>query len=111
MKPVLIYSMNVSVDGFIADREGAFGWAAPSEELFRFHTALVREVGGYLCGRQEVADVQPVLMTGAAGFEPATSRVLSRRDALRTVAERRVMPAKEVHRDAHRVDQQGFMGA
>ncbi|MDX6382103.1 MAG: hypothetical protein QOI57_3127 [Rubrobacteraceae bacterium] len=23
---MLIYSMSVSVDGFIADREGAFGW-------------------------------------------------------------------------------------
>ena len=36
---MLIYSMSVSVDGFIADREGAFGWTAPSEEQFRFHLA------------------------------------------------------------------------
>src|SRR5436189_6335522 len=49
---MLIYSMNVSVDGFIADREGAFEWAAPDEELFRFHTAQTRELGGYLCGRR-----------------------------------------------------------
>jgi dihydrofolate reductase len=49
---MLIYSMSVSVDGFIADREGAFGWTAPSEELFRFHTALISELGGYLCGRR-----------------------------------------------------------
>src|SRR3954453_12113413 len=49
---MLIYSMGVSVDGFIADREGAFGWSAPSEEQFRFHTAQVRELGGYLCGRR-----------------------------------------------------------
>jgi dihydrofolate reductase len=49
---MLIYSMSVSVDGFIADREGAFGWTAPSEELFRFHTALVSELGGYLLGRR-----------------------------------------------------------
>jgi dihydrofolate reductase len=49
---MLIYSMSVSVDGFIADREGGFGWGAPSEELFRFHTALVSELGGYLCGRR-----------------------------------------------------------
>src|SRR5918996_4335308 len=49
---MLIYSMSVSVDGFIADREGAFGWTAPSEELFRFHLAQVRELGGYLCGRR-----------------------------------------------------------
>ena len=48
---MLIYSMGVSVDGFIADREGAFGWTVPSEEQFRFHIAQVRELGGYLCGR------------------------------------------------------------
>jgi dihydrofolate reductase len=48
---MLIYSMNVSVDGFIADREGAFGWTVPSDELFRFHTAQVRKLGGYLLGR------------------------------------------------------------
>jgi hypothetical protein len=36
---MLIYSMSTSVDGFIADREGGFEWGAPSEELFRFHTA------------------------------------------------------------------------
>jgi hypothetical protein len=33
--------MSVSVDGFIADREGGFGWTAPSEELFRFHLTQV----------------------------------------------------------------------
>jgi dihydrofolate reductase len=49
---MLIYSMSVSVDGFIADREGAFGWTAPSEELFRFHIEQVRELGGFLCGRR-----------------------------------------------------------
>jgi dihydrofolate reductase len=49
---MLIYSMGVSVDGFIADREGAFGWGAPSEEQFRFHLAQVRELGAYLLGRR-----------------------------------------------------------
>ena len=49
---MLIFSMSVSVDGFIADREGAFEWGAPSEELFRFHTALVSELGGCLLGRR-----------------------------------------------------------
>ena len=48
---MLIFSMSVSVDGF-TDREGAFAWTAPSEELFRFHTAAVSELGGYLCGRR-----------------------------------------------------------
>ena len=49
---MLIYSMSVSVDGFIADREGGFEWTAPSEELFGFHLAQVRELGGYLLGRR-----------------------------------------------------------
>src|SRR5215208_1361705 len=49
---MLIYSMSTSVDGFIADREGGFDWTPPTEELFRFHTALVSELGGYLCGRR-----------------------------------------------------------
>jgi dihydrofolate reductase len=49
---VLIYSMSVSVDGFITDRAGDFGWTVPSEELFRFHLDRVRELGGCLCGRR-----------------------------------------------------------
>jgi dihydrofolate reductase len=49
---VLIYSMSVSVDGFITDRDGAFGWTAPSDELFAFHIEQVRALGGYLLGRR-----------------------------------------------------------
>jgi dihydrofolate reductase len=49
---MLIYSMSVSVDGFIADRAGGFGRSAPSEELFRFHLARVRELGCHLLGRK-----------------------------------------------------------
>jgi dihydrofolate reductase len=49
---VLIYSMSVSVDGFIADREGAFGWGVPNEEQFAFHSVQTRELGGFLCGRR-----------------------------------------------------------
>ena len=49
---MLIYSMGVSVDGFIADRERAFGWTIPDEEQFRFHLAQIRELGCYLLGRR-----------------------------------------------------------
>ena len=49
---MLIYSMSLSVDGFIADREGGFGWSVPGEEQFRFHVAQTRELGGFLCGRR-----------------------------------------------------------
>jgi hypothetical protein len=49
---MLVSSMSVSVDGFIADRDGAFGWTAPSDEHFRFQLAQTRELGGYPCGRR-----------------------------------------------------------
>src|SRR3954467_1438741 len=49
---MLIYSMGVSVDGFITDREGSFDWSGPSEEQFRFHLAEVSGLGAYLCGRR-----------------------------------------------------------
>jgi dihydrofolate reductase len=44
--------MSVSVDGFIADREGSFEWTPPDDELFGFHLAKVGELGGYLLGRR-----------------------------------------------------------
>ena len=49
---MLIVSMSVSVDGFIADRDGDLGWGAPSDELFAFHLEQVGELGGYLLGRR-----------------------------------------------------------
>ena len=61
---MLIYSMSVSVDGFVADREGAFRVDGASREAVRFHTAHVSELGGYLCGRRlyETMLVWAVLM-------------------------------------------------
>ncbi len=49
---MLIYSMSVSADGFIADREGAFGFTVPNDEQFRFHTEETRKVGGFIIGRR-----------------------------------------------------------
>ncbi|MFC7343717.1 dihydrofolate reductase family protein [Saccharopolyspora griseoalba] len=49
---MLIYSMNVSVDGYIADREGQLGWSVPGTEQFRFHVEQVRQLGRFLCGRR-----------------------------------------------------------
>jgi dihydrofolate reductase len=48
----LIYSMSVSLDGFIAGPDGAIDWSVPDEELFRFHTQQVLETGMQLCGRR-----------------------------------------------------------
>jgi dihydrofolate reductase len=49
---MLLYSMGVSADGFSNDREGAFAWSAPDDELFRFHTERIGELGGLLLGRR-----------------------------------------------------------
>ena len=49
--PTLIYSMSVSLDGYIAGPDGAIDWAAPDEELMRFHNEQTRELTGHLCGR------------------------------------------------------------
>ena len=48
----LIYSLTVSLDGFIAGPDGAIDWSVPDEELFRFHTQQVQQTGVQLCGRR-----------------------------------------------------------
>jgi dihydrofolate reductase len=48
----LIYSMGVSLDGFIAGPGGEIDWSAPDEELHRFHNQQAREVGVQLYGRR-----------------------------------------------------------
>ena len=44
----LIYSMGVSLDGFIAGPGGDIDWSAPDEELHRFHNQQARETGAHL---------------------------------------------------------------
>jgi dihydrofolate reductase len=48
----LIYSSIMSLDGYIADADGRFGWAAPDEEVFAFVNELERSFGTYLYGRR-----------------------------------------------------------
>ena len=63
----LIYSMRVSLDGFIAGPGGEIDWSAPDEELHRFHNQQMREIGAHLFGRRlyevmtywETADENP----------------------------------------------------
>ena len=46
------YSMGVSLDGYIAGPDGQFDWTVPDEEVFRFVTDEIREVGVHLLGRR-----------------------------------------------------------
>ena len=48
----LIYSMSVSLDGFIAGPGGDIEWGGPDEELHRFHNQQVSEIGAHLLGRR-----------------------------------------------------------
>ena len=48
----LIYSAITSLDGYVADQDGSFDWAAPDEEMHTFVNHLERPVGTYLYGRR-----------------------------------------------------------
>jgi dihydrofolate reductase len=48
----LLYVMNASLDGYIADEDGKFDWGAPGEEYYSFISDLLRPVGTYLYGRR-----------------------------------------------------------
>lgn len=41
-----------SLDGYVADVEGRFDWAAPDEDVHAFVNGLERDVGTYLYGRR-----------------------------------------------------------
>src|SRR5215212_8777489 len=70
------YSMGVSLDGYIVGPDGDFDWTAPDEEVFRFATDEVREVGVHLLGRRlyetmlywETADQDPSLDASTLEF-------------------------------------------
>ena len=48
----LIYSMGVSLDGFIAGPGGEIDWSPPDDELHSFHNERLRAIGVQLCGRR-----------------------------------------------------------
>jgi dihydrofolate reductase len=48
----LSYSAIASLDGYVADEDGNFDWAAPDEEVHAFVNDLERPVGTYLYGRR-----------------------------------------------------------
>jgi len=63
------YSMGVSLDGYVVGPDGGFDWTAPDEEVIRFVTDEIRQVGVHLLGRRlyqtmlywETADQDPSL--------------------------------------------------
>jgi dihydrofolate reductase len=48
----LIYVTNVSLDGYIEDEQGGISWFPLGDEVFAFHTEMLRSVGTLLYGRR-----------------------------------------------------------
>ena len=86
----LIYSALASLDGYVADEDGNFEWAAPDEEVHAFVNDLERPVETYLYGRRmyetmvfwETVDTgpdqEPVMRDFAAIWRAAEKVVYSR---------------------------------
>jgi dihydrofolate reductase len=47
----LIYLITTSLDGYVADKNGDFSWAMPTEEVHMFVNDCLRNVGTFLMGR------------------------------------------------------------
>lgn len=48
----LIYTTNVSLDGFIEDPDGAFDFLPPGDDVFAAHTELMESIGTLVYGRR-----------------------------------------------------------
>jgi dihydrofolate reductase len=108
----LIYSAITSLDGYVADKDGNFDWAAPDDEVHRFVNDLERPVGTYLYGRgmyevmvawedaHTFADGQPVLQDFAQIWQSAEKIVYSR--TLQTVSSARTRIERDFDPDAIR---------
>jgi dihydrofolate reductase len=105
----LIYSAITSLDGYVADGDGNFDWAAPDEELHRFVNDLERPVATYLYGRRmyevmvywetaspALVDEQPFMQDYAEIWQAADkvvySTTLERASSARTRIERTFDP-------------------
>jgi dihydrofolate reductase len=85
----LIYSAIASLDGYVADADGNFDWAAPDDELHAFVNDLERQIGTYLYGRRmyetmvfwetahTLADQPPVVRDFTAIWQAADKVVFS----------------------------------
>ena len=69
----LVYSAIASLDGYVADESGGFGWARPDEEVHAFVNELERPVGTYLYGRRMYE-----VMAGWDAVEPGQGSPVTR---------------------------------
>jgi dihydrofolate reductase len=97
----LIYAAIASLDGYVADEDGNFDWAAPDEEVHAFVNDLERRIGTCLYGRRmyEVmavwetmleVDQPPVIRDFAELWQAADKVVYSRTLAEASTARTRI---------------------
>jgi len=108
----LIYAALTSLDGYVADEDGNFDWAKPSEEVHVFVNDLERPVGTHLYGRRmyevmaywetadTVADQPPFVRDYAKIWKAAEKIVYSR--TLAEVSSARTRIEREFDIDAIR---------
>src|SRR5882724_5027562 len=109
----LIYAAITSLDGYVADENGNFDWAAPDEEVHAFVNDLERTAGTYLYGRRmyevmvywesanNVADEPPVVQDYATIWQAADKIVYSK--TLETVSSARTRIEREFDPEAVRL--------
>jgi dihydrofolate reductase len=95
----LLYVMNASLDGYIADEDGKFDWGAPGEEYLAFINDLVRPVGTYLYGRR-LYELMAVWETdpAAAAQSPAAREFAGLWQAADKLVYSRTLPAASTTR-------------
>jgi dihydrofolate reductase len=107
----LIYSAITSLDGYVADEDGNFDWAAPDAEVHTFINDLERPVGTYLYGRRmyevmvtwesaSVADQPPFVQDFAEIWQAADKIVYSK--TLETVSSAKTRIEREFDPEAVR---------
>jgi dihydrofolate reductase len=74
----LVYAAIASLDGYVADEDGNFDWAAPDEEVHAFINDLERSVGTYLYGRRIYEVMRYWETAPTEGDEPAAARDYAR---------------------------------
>lgn len=48
----LMYTTSMSLDGYVADADGDFGWGAPDAEIFDMHVGRMAETSAEVLGRK-----------------------------------------------------------
>ncbi len=101
----LIYSAIASLDGYVADEDGKWGWSVPDNAVHTFVNDLARPVGTWLLGRRmydvlvawetiddEQAEIRDFADIWRAADKVVYSRTLEEPSSARTRIEREFAP-------------------